>query len=120
MRNTVRGLILGVAGLLAIGTRLGAQSVSRPGAGVNYAVSAVVSSFVRVTVDPADPEGGTPRIVTNDPAIRAAFNAGLHPELLGPEALAAGAPARHQGGAEAQKGIAPAGAVTIRYTVATP
>lgn len=122
MRNALRLVgLLALFGLIS-SRDLQAQSTSHAGGGVTFTVSAVVRSFVRVVTPAADPRigiPGSPRIVTNDPALRASLAAGLQPEVLAPEAIANLTSGRQGGGAESQGGAELAGPVTVRYTIVT-
>lgn len=123
MRNALR--LVGLFGLLALcsGRRLQAQSTSHAGGGLTYTVSAVVRSFVRVVTPVVDARTGipgTPRVITNDPALRASLAAGLRSEVLAPEVIANLTSGRQSGGAESRGGAELAGPVTVRYTIVTP
>lgn len=123
MRNALRGLALVGSLTLLSGRSLQAQSASHSGDGINYRVSAVVHSFVRVVTTPSDPSSGLPpktQFITNDPALRATLASAVQSEVIAPEAIATLGGGRQSGGAESRGDVELAGPVTIRYTVVTP
>ncbi len=109
--------------LVVLGTPGTSVAQGRGQANLTVTLTAVVPSIVKYVVDETTrtPDGApTIRVITNDPAIRAAFARGVTPELT-PTRLASATPeeSRHAKGDERLQTVTEGGKV-LRYTVVAP